>query len=273
MESIISPATYASYALAIAGTSMQTGLGVPFFQFIQTTKLVNRVRYVGTDFGLILTAFMDGSSWAIQDSSDNPFEIMQYSGKANNKMDRYWVYLFLLKNIHWQIALYLISFFLRYLPDHFVTEMKKNGKIDETKCKVVYYMRKIHYLIFNFFVCDFFFFGVRTITHLRMKDLFSMLNVVIAYTILVVLVVDIRRHLKTAELLKQAQIAYHLQNLEKKKTEMQTKIRQAHYKAAREVRKRNKQALEDLNKDQAQDLDSSVAALNKNHQRKQNKVK
>lgn len=248
VENVISPSTIASYVLAIVGTFMETGLGVPFFQFIQATKLINRVRYIGTDFGKILTAFLDGSSWAIQDSSDNPLEILQYSGKSNNKMDRYWVHLFPLKRIHWQLALYLISFFLKFLIDYFIREMRKLEKVDEFKCKAIFYLRNIHHLIFNFFVCDFILFGVRTITHLKMKDLFSMFNVVLGYTVLIVLAFDIRRQLKTAELLKQTQLSYHLAIQTKKKFEAQTKIRQSYYKAAREVRKRNNRLKEEQNR-------------------------
>ena len=180
-------------------------------------KLINRVRYIGTDFGLILTAFMEAMSWTVQDSYDQPLEVLQFSGKSNNKLHKYWVQPFILKRLHWPIALYLISYSLKFLIDYFVRGMRKVGRVDVVKCKVIFYMRKAHYLIFNIFVCEFFFFGVHTILHLKMKDIFSMLNVVMAYAVLVVLIFDIRNQLRTSTLLKQAHFNHHHAILNKKK--------------------------------------------------------
>lgn len=99
--------------MSVASVVMGSGLGSPFLKMRQILKLFNRLRYINTNFGRILTQFMTSTGSMVKDVSPNPDDVIKYSRNFSGKMSKYRIILVFWNSFNWKICLYLISWILK----------------------------------------------------------------------------------------------------------------------------------------------------------------
>ena len=213
-------------------------------KFIQSMKLFTRLKYIGVNFGKILTAFLTTGSEFNKDAAKYNDDLQYYSQKTNNKLSLYNVSLITIEKIHWKFALYLISFLLKGFVKFNVRRMKEADKVDVSMCKVIYFLSKIHFIMVNIWIIDFIFYSIRSILHIKKLDGFgSIMSYLVSHLLLTLLLFDLYHIYSVSNLLKDKSVEFHQINIEKNKEELVKKIKNRQYRKAKVVIKNKKAEL------------------------------
>ena len=178
--------------VTVAATLAGSGSAMPFIKLLQTLKLYNRLTYIGTDFGKILTGFMNSAGGMSKDQAIDIETVPYYERKWNGKLSSQYVTILVLEKMSWKIALYTISFFLRFLSTAFVKSMRNANTVNKKKCTFIFFQRKAHFMFLNLWILDMAFYSSRTVSQLRhLQGLYPMLNYVVSILVLILLSCDL----------------------------------------------------------------------------------
>lgn len=103
------------------------------------------------------------------------------AGKFNENKVR----LFILEANHYQVAVYILSFLIGlYTNNTLVEKMRESKKVNVKYCKIIFYQRKVHFLIINIWAVDLWFFAIRTISYVKFySSMYAVLNVAVSYLV------------------------------------------------------------------------------------------
>jgi hypothetical protein len=148
--------------------ALGSGFTWPMIRFMQILQLFNRLRYINTYFGKILSSFLEATGTISDDQTKNYNELENYGmGKWKGKMNKYSVHILFTNAFLLKTCLYLLSFLAKIFSEFLVRRMISAQKVNVRDCKIVYFTRKIHLLIFTIFLVDMSFYTARSIAHVK----------------------------------------------------------------------------------------------------------
>ena len=194
----------------VAGSLLSGSNASPFIKFTQKLKLYSRLRYLGINFGKILSSFLEGISNFEKDSIANNDDLVYYEDSYNYKLSKYKVNLMMFDKLHYKVALYIFSYALKLLDYFFTKKMRKQKKVIKYQCSFIYYHQKVHFIVFNMWVVDMSFFSMRDIMYLNSAyDLKSFIGIILAYLVMIMILNDLVHIYVTSEQLKQIDLPLH----------------------------------------------------------------
>jgi hypothetical protein len=107
------PAAEVVGAIAAVGGA---GLALPFIKFLQAVKMFNRLRYINTNFGRILTNFFDKMGKMVKDQSEEPDNLIEFSDGSRGKLTKFKVKILWTKTLWIKICVYLLSYIMKVVP-------------------------------------------------------------------------------------------------------------------------------------------------------------
>jgi hypothetical protein len=224
--------------LTAVATLAGGGFALPFIKFLQSVKMFNRLRYINTNFGRILTDFFDKMGKMVKDQSDNPDNLINYSTATRGKLSSFKVKILFTKSLGIKILLYSISYAMKLVPPYLIKDQKWVGKASLKKCKMILLIQKVHFLLFNMFVIDFTFYSLRTMVSITNPDTFwSYSSLLCSYILMIMIMFDIFHVYNTANELQFQLIPLHAGNVDSAKEVFIKQIKKEHRNKLKENKK------------------------------------
>lgn len=100
---------HGSTGAVVVGSLLSGSNASPFIKFTQKLKLYSRLRYIGIDFGKILSSFLEGISNFEKDSINKNNNLVYYEDSYNYKLSKYKVNLMMFDKINYKVILYVLT--------------------------------------------------------------------------------------------------------------------------------------------------------------------
>jgi hypothetical protein len=154
---------------------------------------------------------MDSAGTVTKDQTDEPNNLEIYSrGTWNGKLSKYSVWILFTNGFLIKSLIYVFSFCVKLWSILLVNKMLYRKEVNVRDCKIVYYARKIHFLIFTFFVVDMSFYCARSFAHVKkFDDIQGSVNFYGALAIFTMLIIDMLSLYSTGNKLKNTMMVYH----------------------------------------------------------------
>lgn len=144
-------------------------------RFTQSVKLLGLLRFININMGKKAEDFMDNISGYSESSIDHlkqlKKEAIQVSKSTRGKLTKKRVKFFSSSKEYLKLSLYLVSSIINMISQLILLKMKKRKEIILTFAYLIYYHRRIHFILFNMVILNLYFIGLRTIVHSQFKNL------------------------------------------------------------------------------------------------------
>ena len=153
-------------------------------KFSQVIKINSKLLYLNTNYGPKLRRFLETADKAAGAMKEDSYRITQVKSNAyRGRLSQYKLLVEAQDKLMWKVVLYMASWALRILGIYLVWKQPEVGK---GLLILMYMIPKIHLIVFNMVIADFFLYFTRTSIH--SKDL---KNRVVAQVVLLLLSADL----------------------------------------------------------------------------------
>lgn len=146
-----------------------------FISFSQSLRIISVLRYLNINFGYLADKFID-DILGFHDSKLNSMKLDTYSSQINRKNTRGKLTskkLPLFSNDRWyyQYIAYMTSSFINLGLGILSRNLKLKKEMIICYLYLIFYFRKLHFVLFNWIICELYFQGVRTLLHSTFSSL------------------------------------------------------------------------------------------------------
>jgi hypothetical protein len=171
--------------LATIGAAVCSFSFLPFLTFAQILKLYERMRFLNFKQGDRLTAFLDKIASILgKNEKQNATEFWSNSNKYTGKLAEYQIKMFLDSTFIFKLVVFYTLWVARWILSDIFENMWMRKRAIPGICKMIFFVRKLHFAFLNILLLDTFFYGTHALLHFNiynpnMNYLLSILNMVL----------------------------------------------------------------------------------------------